>query len=519
MSNGSNFLNQNAYINGKRVSSVNDDALKPSLSPQPPRRMPVHRRPVSSAFSSKQPTSTNNYAPPLTRPSLQERSSSGNLAARTSVATGRPTSPSTFDFESLRPPASSSDLQDISPVSTSDYYEAMEEFPTDRDESPDISNASVIKPEHHPLPITPATDSHEHGVQHRDYSTSQSGGYDDAYEQQIQEMFETTTQYPSQKVNPFAVPSDDIERESRRENQTAMHYPYSNAQGTPIDTFDPSYVANIPSDISYDMYQKPVAPLNPEKRALQAESSAQSSKVMPVTSNSSAPLNPTVSSVSAAPSTSTSTSVSSAPKTSSQTSLPKSSASFVSSTTGRASTDSNSVKEKQPQLHKDLGIGTGSVYVKTLRKRSSTVYSDVSSKSWNLPIGIANKGRASGGSYSAFAPSKNYLRRAMDIKHSHLTPRLLASEVDEEEEEDAMRTNIGGDIIRTNSNTNLVNHGSKPFRSSLDQMDEDVKEQDSYVPHPISKPASIRRDSDESIESIEENIGRIRLFVANPDSD
>lgn len=517
MSSGSNSLNQNAYINGKRVSSINDDALKSFNSPQP-RREPVHRRPVSGAFSSRPPTNNNNFAPPLTRPSLQERSSSGNLAARTSVATGRPASPSTFDFESLRPPSSAADLQDISPVSTSDYYEAVEEFPAESAEDIDASNVVKLKFEHHPLPITPVTGSHGPGAKHHDYSTSRPDDYDDGYEQEIQEMFEAT-KYSPQRVNPFSVPSDVVEEESHYDNPTTMHYSYSNAPGAPVDTFDPSYVAKIPVDPSYDLYQKPVAPLVAEKRAHPAESSAQSFKVMPVTPTSSAPLKPTVSSVSAAPSSSTSTSVSSVPKTSSQTSLPKSSASFVSSTTGRASTDSNSVKEKQPQLHKDLGIGTGSAYVKTLRKRYSTVYSDVSSKSWNLPIGIANKGRASGGSYSAFAPSKNYLRRAMDIKHSHLTPRLLASEVDEEEEEEAMRTTIGGEVIRTNSNTNLVNHGSKPFRSSLDQMEENVKEHDSYVQPPISKPASIRRDSDESIESIEENVGRIRLFVANPDSD
>lgn len=175
----------------------------------------------------------------------------------------------------------------------------------------------------------------------------------------------------------------------------------------------------------------------------------------------------------------------------------------------------------------ELGVGTGSKYVKEMRKKSGTVWCDVSSKVWGLPIGVAE--RASG-SYSALAPSKGYLRKAMDIRHSHLTPRLLASEVEDDDEDEIVSPAADNASISRGG----LGHSSGGSVSTIRTPTMDQASVASAGSHDNNNTTSLsntnnnnshkaqtreRANSGSSTKSVEEEVGKIKLFVANPDTD
>lgn len=164
----------------------------------------------------------------------------------------------------------------------------------------------------------------------------------------------------------------------------------------------------------------------------------------------------------------------------------------------------------------ELGVGTGSNYVKEMRKKSATVWCDVSSKVWGLPIGIAGK---TAGSYSALAPSKGYLKKAMDIRHSHLAPRLLASEVEDEDDDD-LPTQSPVETASISKGGFAHSSGGSVSTVRTPTMDQaSVASAGSHENTNAQTKARDRANSDSSTKSVEEEVGKIRLFVANPDTD
>ncbi|CAN6670993.1 hypothetical protein TRVA0_044S00254 [Trichomonascus vanleenenianus] len=179
----------------------------------------------------------------------------------------------------------------------------------------------------------------------------------------------------------------------------------------------------------------------------------------------------------------------------------------------------------------DLGVGTGSAYVKELRKRSATAWCDVPAKVWGLPIGIAGKNSSGSG----VSPSQAYLKKAMDIRHSHLQPRLLASEVEDDEEELSSPTNstrgaigAGGASTAPAPSTGIVRTPMLD-QSSIQSAEETSSGKGETLTTTTTNttnninasPGTRSRAPSESssIHSVEEEVGKIRLFVANPDSD
>lgn len=122
-----------------------------------------------------------------------------------------------------------------------------------------------------------------------------------------------------------------------------------------------------------------------------------------------------------------------------------------------------------------LGIGTGSAYVKYLRSSVGSSYTNRSPA--RLPIGVGSNKQA------AYTVPKEFLRRAMNIRYAHLQPRMLASEIDDDDDSVAV-----------------------PGTPT------------SATPVPLVVPSSDSRRSSSSTSVVEE-VGRIKLFVANPDSD
>lgn len=122
-----------------------------------------------------------------------------------------------------------------------------------------------------------------------------------------------------------------------------------------------------------------------------------------------------------------------------------------------------------------LGIGTGSAYVKYLRSSVGSSYTNKLPA--RLPIGVGSNKQ------EAYTVPKEFLRRAMNIRYAHLQPRMLASEIDDDDESVA--------VPETPSST---------------------------TPVPLVVPTNDSRRSSSS-NSVVEEVGRIKLFVANPDSD
>lgn len=122
-----------------------------------------------------------------------------------------------------------------------------------------------------------------------------------------------------------------------------------------------------------------------------------------------------------------------------------------------------------------IGVGTGSEYVRKLRIGAAETTAP--KRPTRLPIGI----NASMTKARLRAPPE-FLSKAMDIRYMHLQPRMLASEVDDD------------DIGPTHSSPAQTNASSQ------------TTERDAKQPESPS-------------ESVIEDMGKIKLFVANPDDD
>lgn len=184
-----------------------------------------------------------------------------------------------------------------------------------------------------------------------------------------------------------------------------------------------------------------------------------------------------------------------------------------------------------------------SAYVKELRRRSATAYSEVSARQWGLPIGISSVAPLSSSSTMASTKSSKSsngptFRRTMDIRHTHLQPRLLASEVDDDDEDDiadlqspVSSVSGGGQGISTSSITGATTTGtttqsSTPHTHTTNNSTASVvlTDQDTTDTNPAtdSSPKPSRRSRASSSSSsldIDEGVGKLKLFVANPDSD
>lgn len=179
---------------------------------------------------------------------------------------------------------------------------------------------------------------------------------------------------------------------------------------------------------------------------------------------------------------------------------------------------------------------SGSFYVHELRRRAATTWCDIPASVWGVPIGIADPGRLRSAALTRTMAAK----KTMDIRHSHLTPRLLASEADDsdydEPEPTASETAAGTNISRSGSTTKLLasstNLGVPELATSKSTatlsspksfendatMDAQPQPQSSTPPYETKSGTRSRSSSYESVKSVEEG-RKIRLFIANPDSD
>lgn len=115
-----------------------------------------------------------------------------------------------------------------------------------------------------------------------------------------------------------------------------------------------------------------------------------------------------------------------------------------------------------------MGIGTGSAYVRFLRLSARESW--LPTRIQRLPVGM----RPQDGMRKP-PVSQALLRKAMDIRYAHLQPRMLASEVNDDDEPDASTSSPDG-------------------QNRLSGC------------------------SSRSEDSVHEDVGKIKLFVANPDN-
>lgn len=171
---------------------------------------------------------------------------------------------------------------------------------------------------------------------------------------------------------------------------------------------------------------------------------------------------------------------------------------------------------------------SGSFYVHELRRRSATTWCDIPASVWGVPIGIAEAASLK----SSLASRQMSQRRTIDIRHSHLAPRLLASEADDSDYDGAsINTTIegmtSGTVSRSESSSALkipesiiesasdvVSIKSSATLSSPRLPDSDSQQTGANNPRLRSRSPSV-----DSVKSIEEGTQKIRLFVANPDAD
>ncbi|QNQ01045.1 hypothetical protein B0I73DRAFT_130560 [Yarrowia lipolytica] len=167
-------------------------------------------------------------------------------------------------------------------------------------------------------------------------------------------------------------------------------------------------------------------------------------------------------------------------------------------------------------------LGVESQYVRALRKRTASAWCEVPSKVWGLPLGISDK---AGKKFNKNMDMRYAagLKRTMDIRHSHLKPRLLASEVDDD---DGKRSSSHTDMP-SSMHAPSIHSMSRFDNRSIISHDDDVDGRSSVslvsAPQESTPPPAVpasrgRAASDSSQESVQE-VRRIHLFVANPDSD
>lgn len=107
----------------------------------------------------------------------------------------------------------------------------------------------------------------------------------------------------------------------------------------------------------------------------------------------------------------------------------------------------------------------------------------------------------------------------MDIRHSHLAPRLLASEVEDEDDDDLpAQSPVETASISKGGFAHSSGGSVSTIRTpTMDQAS--VASTGSRENTNAQSKSRERANSDSSTKSVEEEVGKIRLFVANPDTD
>lgn len=126
-----------------------------------------------------------------------------------------------------------------------------------------------------------------------------------------------------------------------------------------------------------------------------------------------------------------------------------------------------------------LGIGTGCEYIR--RRREAAGVANTSKVPRSLPIGIKTTPVN-----ATFTAPPAFVRKAMDIRYAHLPRRMLASEIDDDD----------GDVPTT----------PQDLHASVHTNDFD------------DTPGEYNRRDSSDLDSVCEDVGKIKLFVANPDN-
>ncbi|CCH42483.1 hypothetical protein BN7_2028 [Wickerhamomyces ciferrii] len=101
-----------------------------------------------------------------------------------------------------------------------------------------------------------------------------------------------------------------------------------------------------------------------------------------------------------------------------------------------------------------------SSYVEMLRMSSGTANSDVSARTWGVPIGIADIDHSKMSTHSSRTAYKRAQRtNKSDLKHGKIKPRLLASEVDDDD--------ISTEVVSTMDGQSSINELEKSRTPSL----------------------------------------------------
>lgn len=226
--------------------------------------------------------------------------------------------------------------------------------------------------------------------------------------------------------------------------------------------------------------------------------------------------------------------------------------------TSQMSRTSQASRASSEQAHNSMV--SGSFYVHEMRRRSAATWCDIPPAVWGIPIGIADgamladrtSSRAasvsSGSGKKRLSLSRSATtassvqRRVMDIRHSHLTPRLLASEIDEDDQNSATSaSNANGSAVE-DADSGISRNGSLSYgggcggggtlglhvtptvattdstsTESLAIASPEASGQDgSFLKLPAGQSRS-RSGSVSSGKSVEEGPRKAKLFVANPD--
>ncbi|KAH3677645.1 hypothetical protein WICMUC_001748 [Wickerhamomyces mucosus] len=189
---------------------------------------------------------------------------------------------------------------------------------------------------------------------------------------------------------------------------------------------------------------------------------------------------------------------------------------------------SSSVTSPPPNAYNSIGdtkeehsiifthVPERSNYVERLRLSSGTANSDVSSTVWGLPIGISDSDDLKKSSTLNLRSKYKRAQRPnmIDLKHGKIKPRLLASEIDEDEDEDTVgsllnsRGSVELERLKTTNTTSTV---ISPSRSILGSPNKDSIARGNFS----SEKTDIGRSG-----TILESSGpksRLTLFIANPD--
>ncbi len=187
----------------------------------------------------------------------------------------------------------------------------------------------------------------------------------------------------------------------------------------------------------------------------------------------------------------------------------------------------SNTKSEKPSTPKILGKGQPSTYIQLIRKKAGTSYSEIQPPNWPLPISLT---KVKGGRRvhthahtSSMASRKNRLFHQsfsgnltkMDTRHAKLQPRLLASEVDDDESEFVSLYRQQTKPEADDSITNNISASGTSINVSGEVDDLNNQDLESISSTDNREIARDRSNSNNS--SLENEGGGLRLFVANPD--